>query len=141
MNKACPVVIRSRESHLEILVFKHPIAGVQLVKGTIEPGESSRSASERELEEEAGIKLKAEHLLLEWQRNPEEPTWTIWLMEPGDHLPDCWDHYCEDDGGRLFHYFWHPLSLSTDSEWHPVFVDALTAIRETIVNTQHWRVK
>lgn len=133
MNKACPVVVRNREDQFEVLVFRHPIAGIQLVKGTVEPGESSRSASERELEEEAGIKLKAEHLLLEWRRNPGDSTWAIWLMEQGDHLPNCWDHYCEDDGGRLFHYFWHPLSLSTDSEWHPVFVDALTAIRETLV--------
>ncbi|WP_416140982.1 NUDIX domain-containing protein [Marinimicrobium sp. C6131] len=132
MNKACPVVVRRREGHLEILVFRHPIAGTQLVKGTIEPGESGRSASERELEEEAGIKLKAEHLLLEWQRHPDEPTWAIWLMEPGDHLPDHWDHYCKDDGGHLFQYFWHPLLKLPDSEWHSVFTDALAAVRQSL---------
>lgn len=132
MNKACPVVLRIRDSQPEVLVFRHPLAGIQLAKGTIEPGESSQSALERELKEEAGITLKAEYPLLEWQRSPDEPTWGIWVMESGDHLPDHWDHYCEDDDGQLFQYFWHPLSQLPDSDWHPVFTDALAAIRKSL---------
>lgn len=58
-------------------------------------------------------------------------------MEPGDHLPDHWEHYCEDDGGHVFQYFWHPLSLPPNSEWHPIFTDALTVIRETLENMRH----
>jgi hypothetical protein len=37
-NKACPVILR-RRNQLEILLFEHPLAGVQLVKGTIERSE------------------------------------------------------------------------------------------------------
>ncbi len=113
------------------------MAGIQLVKGTIEPSESYLSASERELKEEAGITLKAEYPLLEWQRRLDEPVWSICMMAAGDHLPDHWDHYCKDDGGHVFQYFWHPLSLPPGSEWHPVFIDALTVIRKTLVGMQH----
>lgn len=34
-NKACPVVLR-HSTELEILAFRHPLAGLQLVKGTVE---------------------------------------------------------------------------------------------------------
>ena len=134
MNKACPVVIRKRNDQLEILVFRHPLSGVQLVKGTIESGESSLEGAERELQEEAGITLSAEHQLLEWQRYPGEPIWAICLMESGDDLPDEWSHHCNDDGGHMFQFFWHPLRESPDSQWHPVFVDALDVIRKVLVN-------
>ena len=53
-DKACPVVFRD-SSLQQILAFEHPKAGLQLVKGRIEPGENARAAALRELEEEAGI--------------------------------------------------------------------------------------
>ena len=54
MPKVAPVVLRRREE-LEILAFRHPRAGLQLVKGTWEEGESAENASLRELAEESGI--------------------------------------------------------------------------------------
>lgn len=53
-DKSCPVVLRGRET-LEILAFEHPLAGLQLVKGSVEPGEPTDLAAIRELKEEAGI--------------------------------------------------------------------------------------
>lgn len=53
-DKACAVVLRDR-GVLEILAFEHPLAGLQLVKGSVEPGESSGAAAVRELMEEAAI--------------------------------------------------------------------------------------
>ena len=45
MNKACPVILRvNQNNELEILAFKHPMAGNQLVKGTIEDGETLEQA-------------------------------------------------------------------------------------------------
>ncbi|MCS6759693.1 MAG: NUDIX domain-containing protein [Candidatus Devosia euplotis] len=38
-----------------MLVFRHPLAGIQLVKGTRESGEALVSGVLRELAEEAGI--------------------------------------------------------------------------------------
>lgn len=132
MRKACPVVLRNQNGRPEILVFKHPLAGTQLVKGTIEPGESNLIAAERELREEAGIAMRARYQMLEWRRHPDEPTWAICMMEPGDDLPKQWQHLCVDDGGHLFQYFWHPLAQSPGSDWHPLFVDALDAIRNAL---------
>lgn len=80
MDKACPIVVRHIEEQSEILVFSHPLAGTQLVKGSIEAGESSMEASERELMEEAGVALKAQYQLLEWQRYPNEPVWVTILI-------------------------------------------------------------
>ncbi len=37
-TKACPIVLRSRHGIVHILAFKHPAAGYQLAKGTIEQG-------------------------------------------------------------------------------------------------------
>ncbi len=53
-NKACPVVL-STSLPIKILLFRHPLAGTQRVKGTIENGETPGAAALRELEEESGI--------------------------------------------------------------------------------------
>ncbi len=53
-DKACPVVLSSVLPY-KILLFRHPLAGVQLVKGTIEKGETPSEAVLRELAEESGI--------------------------------------------------------------------------------------
>lgn len=132
MRKVCPVVLRHQDGDPEILVFKHPLTGIQLVKGTIEPGESNLAAAERELREEAGIALRARFQLLEWQRHPDEPIWAICVMEPGDDLPEQWQHLCEDDGRHIFQCCWHSLAHSPSSDWHPLFVDALDAIRNAL---------
>ncbi len=55
--KVCPVVIRSGELGAEILMFRHPLAGLQLVKGTVEKSDRDTFiAAKRELKEESGIK-------------------------------------------------------------------------------------
>lgn len=131
MNKACLVVLRRISGELQILTFQHPIAGKQLVKGTMEQGETPEAASVRELWEEAGINLRCEKFLQLWQWTPEAtPTWAFCLMENGDQLPDRWRHFCSDDGGHYFEFFWQPLAESPQpSEWHPLFIAALAAIR------------
>jgi 8-oxo-dGTP pyrophosphatase MutT (NUDIX family) len=54
-RKACPVVLRRNQDRFEILAFRHPIAGCQLVKGSIEPEEDVGQAALRELCEESGV--------------------------------------------------------------------------------------
>ncbi|MDR2306017.1 MAG: NUDIX domain-containing protein [Paucimonas sp.] len=53
-NKACPVVLSS-SLPIRFLLFRLPLAGTQLVKGTIEHGELPREAALRELTEKSGI--------------------------------------------------------------------------------------
>ncbi len=39
-------------------MFRHPLAGIQLVKGTVEPSENPADAARRELFEESGLNTK-----------------------------------------------------------------------------------
>jgi len=86
--KACPVVLRMAES-LQILAFEHPLAGLQLVKGTVEPGEESADAAVRELFEESGV--VATRLLADlgaWASGHQQQTWSFHLCEVPAGLPD-----------------------------------------------------
>ena len=91
-DKACPVVFRDA-SMRQILAFEHPEAGVQLVKGRIEPGENARAAALRELKEEAGIAntVIAEDLGT-WQSRHNGHIWSLHLCTFSPSLPETWTH-------------------------------------------------
>uniref|UniRef100_UPI00124C1F65 NUDIX domain-containing protein n=1 Tax=Acinetobacter ursingii TaxID=108980 RepID=UPI00124C1F65 len=55
IKKVVPILIRRKAQTLEILAFRHPLAGIQLVKGSIEPNETYDYAAIRELFEESGL--------------------------------------------------------------------------------------
>ena len=55
IDKVCPVILRGPSQTSEILAFQHPSAGIQIVKGTLEPGERPEEGVVRELAEESGI--------------------------------------------------------------------------------------
>ncbi|WP_272972120.1 NUDIX domain-containing protein [Comamonas terrigena] len=78
-GKACPVVIRGLGT-IEILAFEHPLAGLQLVKGTIEPGETSAAAALRELREESG--LHASHVATDLGISSVRGTQPARLLDP-----------------------------------------------------------
>ena len=67
--KALAAVVRSEAGPTDVLVFRHPFAGVQLPKGTVEPGETIEAATLRELREESGLTLNTtpEHVGV-WER-------------------------------------------------------------------------
>ncbi len=130
-DKACAVVLRNR-GVLEILAFEHPLAGLQLVKGSVEPGESSGAAAVRELMEEAGIQATAKRNLGEWHSTITGHVWAFHECEVAQDLPDSWVHFAEDDGGHDFRFFWHPLMSEPSDRWHHIFKDALSFLRETV---------
>lgn len=73
--KAVPIVLRQGPSGSEVLLFIHPLAGVQLVKGTVEPGESVNEAAIRELAEESGIEgASCASDLGAWEQGPPGPS-------------------------------------------------------------------
>ena len=80
-DKACAVVLSS-ESPPRILLFRHPQAGVQLVKGSIEPGETAQQAALRELWEETGV--RAEHVTILAQTREELLYDKARLLDNGD---------------------------------------------------------
>ena len=133
-DKACPVVLR-RGQTLEILAFEHPLAGLQLVKGSVEPGEPTDVAAVRELFEEAGIIATAKHALGEWRSTLTGHTWAFHECHVDQVLPETWAHFADDDGGHEFRFFWHPLMNEPSDSWHQIFKDALSLLRQTLADT------
>ena len=123
------MVVRSALAGPEILMFRHPRAGCQLVKGSIEPGESAPQAALRELFEEAGIRdARVIRDLGLWEATESQQVWSFQQCEPAQALPDQWSHACADDGGHTFELFWQPLA-EDPSDVHPMFVGALRIVR------------
>lgn len=128
-EKLCPVILRSGMAGVEILVFRHPTAGVQLVKGTREGNEPGETGALRELAEEAGLVAASVSASLGSSSDivPRQ-VWHFYRVEAGS-LPESWTFDTADDGGRRFAFFWWPLHLEPDHDWHKSFVRALHYIR------------
>jgi 8-oxo-dGTP pyrophosphatase MutT (NUDIX family) len=55
IEKVTAFVTRETNHGLELLLFKHPYAGIQIPAGTVEPDESPEKAVIREVQEETGL--------------------------------------------------------------------------------------
>jgi len=132
VEKACAVPFRLAPGELQVLAFRHPLAGHQFVKGSIEPGETPEAAAVRELAEECGLVLPDSPEFL--ATRPIGEARAIWefFAFPTNGLAERWDHHTEDGGGLIFSFFWHPLDESPDDRWHPIFHDAWRVIAETL---------
>jgi 8-oxo-dGTP pyrophosphatase MutT (NUDIX family) len=130
IEKVVPVVFRKINNNLEILVFRHPLAGVQIVKGTVEHQEQLEHAALRELYEESGIKSAQIHSYL-GKHIPSEagPDWHVFVCTTHDALHDTWSHFCEDDNGLTFDFFWHSFLSPPTEEWHPLFKELFEFIK------------
>jgi 8-oxo-dGTP pyrophosphatase MutT (NUDIX family) len=131
-NKACPVVTRNIAGGRAVLAFRHPLAGCQLVKGTINEGEDPAAAAIRELHEEAGVTARVIRNLGLWIANHKEQVWSCHLCLPLEELPQMWRHRCHDDGGHDFQFFWQSLDDEPGPEWHPVHRRALAFVRAAL---------
>lgn len=129
-NKACPVVLRQNPEVFELLAFQHPLAGCQLVKGTIEAKESLGRACSRELFEESGIEAKTGRLLGTLDVGYEGQVWGFHEMECEQTMPNSWDHFTTDGGGLVFRFFWLPLPAILDGSWHHSTKRALSFIEK-----------
>lgn len=136
-NSALSVNARSG---IELLLFRHPIAGVQLVKGTLELwDESIEAATVRELEEESGIPVKtisSTSILGQWESGFQNQQWHFVLCDGEEKaLPDTWSHYTLDDGGHWFEFFWYELESEPQWKAHPVFIEAISQIRQLLLTS------
>jgi len=132
MNRACPVVLRSHNNQLELLAFKHPKGGNQLVKGNIKKGEPLEHACIRELEEESGIQAQVVRQLGVWDANFKKQVWGFCLVHYEDILPDTWDFETSDDGGHIFSFFWQPLNSPLNDGWNEVYTNAFNYIKSAL---------
>ncbi|MCE1113900.1 MULTISPECIES: NUDIX hydrolase [Pseudomonas] len=136
-NKACAVLLSSTP-HPRLLLFRHPLAGVQLVKGSIEQGEAPGAAAVRELWEESGIRgaLIKDDLGC-WDAGHQEQVWSFQLCEAMGPLPEQWVHQTLDDHGHCFAFFWAELDRLPLAECHPVFQRALLHLRAVLQARGH----
>ena len=131
-DKACAVVLCFAQRP-RILLFRHPQAGVQLVKGTIERGETPAEAALRELAEEAGIHNAT---IIEdlgcWESCHHGQVWSFQLCEVREPQPERWSHQTLDDHGHVFEFFWASLDHLPYDDCHPVFRRALGFLIEAL---------
>ena len=135
VHKAVAAVVRGDGAGAELLVFRHPLAGVQLPKGTVEPGETPAEGVLRELEEESGLRLEVQpHPIGEWRRVldgtfGERATggvhlWHLFALDAPEGLPEGWTHDAsgspEEDGLR-FEFHWLAIDAGLLDKLHPVF--------------------
>jgi len=131
--KAVPIVLRRRERHTYILVFTHPHAGTQIVKGTVEPGESVAQACVRELAEESGVVgATCSRDLGTWEQCPRGQVWHFREMAVSRELPENWSHFTHDGGGLQFAFRWHALDQPAPADCHQTFVDALRFLQDRL---------
>jgi 8-oxo-dGTP pyrophosphatase MutT (NUDIX family) len=132
-TKACPVVLR-RTGDLEVLAFEHPLAGFQLVKGSIEQDESPAAAAVRELLEESGLKASSVSADLGlWVPGYQDQVWSFHVCDVANPPRERWVHHAADDGGHDFRFFWQPLGEPVSDGWHWVFRGALSVIAECVL--------
>jgi 8-oxo-dGTP pyrophosphatase MutT (NUDIX family) len=115
VQKACAYITRNNE---ELLVFEGPEHdGLQVPKGTIEPGEDPRTAVFREIVEESGLGAvgQTSHLATDvWTRRRSPPKWYVrHFFHTTVHEPrDRWTHTVTGDGaetGLEFEFSWVDL--------------------------------
>lgn len=121
MIKVVPVIHRIRNGAIELLAFEHPLAGMQIVKGTLEDGESIEAGCVRELREESGLTGVADRSLGAMYNEVGQAEWNFYSMHCNCTIPDEFTFYTLDDGGHEFRFFWHLLKEPLSERWHPIF--------------------
>ncbi|MYL32480.1 NUDIX domain-containing protein [Pontibacillus yanchengensis] len=119
-QKILAYITRVRNGQHELLVHKHkhqPEAGIQVVSGTVETGESLETTLFREILEEAGLKrIKLKKFLNTYTyyhpTKHKELERNVFWLEVTDQVPDEWEHEVEGSGndkGLIFCWSWVPL--------------------------------
>lgn len=131
--KVCPVVVRQKAGKRELLMFKHPLAGIQIVKGTIEPQDTSyEQAAIRELSEESGLShVLGTQYLGRWESGYREHIWHFVYCEVNPQ-PERWTFHTLDDGGHDFQFFWQDLEGKALADCHQVFLRAMEKIKHLL---------
>lgn len=133
VKKACAYITRNES---ELLVFEGPgHDGLQIPKGTVEPGESPREAVCREVIEESGLATFSQprHLVTDvWTRRESPPKRYVrsFYHAPVHETRDSWTHTVTGTGeerGAEFDFFW--IELPTAGSFALDLDDYLHAIR------------
>ena len=143
VHKACACLVDARG---RLLVFHHPEdGGMQLPKGTVEPGEAPEDAVRRELLEESGIRHTGPlHPLgtlerecpagVEGNRHRHPQLWHLYLMHAEGPLPERFEHVAmgsPEEDGLVFAFSW----LAPDQEpegFNTPYLKTIARVREAV---------
>jgi 8-oxo-dGTP pyrophosphatase MutT (NUDIX family) len=116
--KACACLV---DAQGRLLVFHHPEdRGMQLPKGTVEPGEAPDEAVRRELLEESGIDYQGAleplgtidrycEAGVEGNKHRHPQLWHLFLMRSEHPLPETFEHVAmgsPEEDGLVFSFSW-----------------------------------
>lgn len=141
--KACACLI---DAQGRLLVFDHPgDGGMQLPKGTIEPGETPEEAVRRELLEESGIHYTGELMPLgtldrlceagvEGNKHRHPQLWHLFLMRAQGPLAETFEHVAHgspEEDGLVFRFSWlaqdqDPVGFATP------YLQVIARVREAL---------
>jgi 8-oxo-dGTP pyrophosphatase MutT (NUDIX family) len=118
----------------QLLVFRGPgHDGLQVPKGTVEPGESLATALRREIAEESGLSIDSASRVASdvWTRRvgPVKKYVRHFYHTDIDESRDRWDHVVTghgDERGETFEYFW--VDLPTTEEFALSLDDYLSTV-------------
>ncbi len=125
--KVLAYITRTKNSKKEVLVFTHrdfPEAGLQVVGGTVDPGEDLIGALLREIKEEAGLKFAPSDIKKKLgetsyqRRDIPEINHRHYFEIHTLNLPDIWAHTVHSSGadnGLVFDFFWMETALAKSS--------------------------
>ncbi|MEL6464018.1 MAG: NUDIX domain-containing protein [Pseudomonadota bacterium] len=115
-----------------VLAFRHPLAGVQLPKGTREPGETPEETARREMFEEVGLHLSGALVSLgTWECPEPAAIWHVFVADGSDALPLSWRHMPTGGGaerGLTFDVIWVDISSAVDV-FHPLFLPVIDLVQ------------
>ncbi|MBO9652048.1 MAG: NUDIX domain-containing protein [Variovorax sp.] len=141
--KACACLV---DDQGRLLVFHHPEdKGMQLPKGTIEPGEAPEDAVRRELLEESGIDYTGELVSLgtmdryceagiEGNKHRHPQLWHLFLMRTHGVLPETFDHVAmgsPEEDGLVFSFSWLTHDAPLDAFTEP-YVRVISRVRHLL---------
>ena len=144
VGKACACLVDDRG---RLLVFHHPgDRGLQLPKGTIEPGESPEDAVRRELLEESGIDFRGElqplgtlerecEAGIEGNVHRHAQRWHLFLMRAQGPLPETFEHVAmgsPEEDGLVFSFRWLAPDAALDGFTTP-YLHAIARVREALL--------
>lgn len=130
VQKVCPVILRKHNDSWQILAFRHPKAGTQLIKGTVEEDERPEDAVLRELAEESGLdQVVIVKKIGELGLHKTRQHWHLFLCQSLVEPENEWSFFTEDGGGLVFQFFWHKLEEEPDERWHENFLSALKYVK------------
>jgi 8-oxo-dGTP pyrophosphatase MutT (NUDIX family) len=143
VHKACACLVDAQD---RLLVFLHPgDRGMQLPKGTVEPGELPEDAVRRELLEESGIRYSGElqelgtmdrhcHAGIEGNLREHQQLWHLYLLRQDETLPEHFDHVAvgsPEEEGLVFSFRWLAVDAPTDGFTSP-YVRVIERVREAL---------